>query len=193
MKTLYSLLCLFMLSIGAYAQITTTFPQVTTALRDGVLTIKEGDAMGRPSDALYKSVTDSANALLKKNPADTNALFLTALMESQKFILLSGLKDVRLPALQKAETAINKAFDNGISSLTAKALRARIYYQLKECFYTDEGWMYKNDDRKKRKALFERYQELANKYNGEMITLDPSGTGQYKSIIKEEKYRLEVK
>lgn len=192
MKTTAILSFVLLLAVFARAQ-QIKFPQFTVILDYGKIGIGGNNPLGVPRDELYHSVLDSAGALLKKNGSDTTALFLVALMKSQKNLLT--IRTAKYwPPIDEACAAIEKGFQNGLSSLIAKVLRARIYYQLKMSYIVDEGWQFKdNATRLKRKALFEKYQSHANKYYGELKVLDPGAAWEYQKMIKVEKYPLEVK
>lgn len=149
--------------------------------------------LGIPGDDLYKSVVDSALTLLKKNSNDTSALFILALMKSQKIALNAPTEDY-MPVTLEAFNHIQKAFDNGLNNLIAKVLRARICSHLKTFYLMDESWKYEtNAARVKRKAAFEKYQTLANQYYEDLTKLDPGSAWEYKKMIRVEKYPLPVK
>lgn len=90
MKTVSLLffLCCLLLTTNSYAQQKQIkFPQFTVRLDYGKIGIPEGNMLGIPGDGLYKSVVDNALSLLKKNSNNTSALFILALMKSQKIAL----------------------------------------------------------------------------------------------------------
>ncbi|MCT1526061.1 hypothetical protein ACS126_03635 [Sphingobacterium lactis] len=170
----------------------TKFTNVTVSLDGGRIGIVEGDFMGRPNDELYNKILDSTATVLKQDSLNTGALFLTALLKSQ-YYLMRPSTDEQLVALEESSVAIDSAFAKGIDDLTSKVLRARIYYQLMSCFIADEGWRYERPAvRRERKTRFERYQALSNKYHGELETLDPANAHDYRKRISNASYPLKV-
>lgn len=113
-------------------------------------------------------------------------------MKSQ-YYLMRPSTDEQVVALEESALAIDSAFAVGIDDLTAKVLRARIYYQLMSCFIADEGWRYEKPAvRRERKAKFERYQAMSNKYHGELETLDQANAHDYRKRISNTSYPLKV-
>lgn len=168
------------------------FANITVSLHGGRIGIIEGDFMGRPGEELYKKVMDSVTTVLKKDPLDTTALFLSSLIKSQYFLMRPSSAE-QVNALEVSATEIDSAFSIGVSNLTARVLRARIYYQLKSCFIADEGWRYESQEvRRERRAKFERYQSLSNRYHEELVLQDPPNAHDYKQRISIDSYPLKV-
>ncbi|MFD2580856.1 hypothetical protein ACFSR6_00030 [Pedobacter vanadiisoli] len=153
----------------------------TKAVNDLLVTV-ENNLLNVPSKGKYAKVADSLNKNLIRNPDYTTSLFYRALIHyTHNQMLAEPYQHTKgtLENLTKAKTQIEKAIKMGMRDFRALQLRAQIYVELCYHFTNDESWMFIKIQMTSRKALFDNYKVLVNRYIDEMAMQDKNNAYQY--------------
>lgn len=149
---------------------------------NGLLLTVEDNLLNVPPKGKYAKVADSLDKTLIKNPSDTTSLFYRALIYyTHNQMLAEPYQHTKgtLENLTKAKTQIEKAIKTGMQDFRARQLRAQIYSELCYRFTNDESWMFSKVQMTSRKALFDNYKVLANRYIDELSMQDKNNAYQY--------------
>ena len=85
---------------------------------------------------------------------------------------------------------VEKAINLKMSDFKLKVLRAQIYKELCYQYAGDESWKFNAKQIAERKAQFNAYKSLANKYYDEVALLDPNNAYDYQKLRVTTNYNL---
>lgn len=179
MKTLTTKIT-FIVGLFSFLSSWGQLPQTRTV--NGLLVTVEDNLLNVPPKGKYAKVVDSLDKNLISNPDDTTSLFYRALIYyTHNQMLAEPYQHTKgtLENLTKAKTQIEKAIKTGMQDFRARQLRAQIYSELCYRFTNDESWMFSKVQMTSRKALFDNYKVLANRYIDELAMQDKNNAYQY--------------
>ena len=175
---------LMTLSAKSYGQLKICVYNATVRIEDGRLFFIPGN---------YPAAADSLDKLLNSGKADTASLFQRALLYDLSNNVLTkpapGDKGA-YEHLLKAEDLVKKAVELKMQALPLKILRAQIYSDLTYRFADDQTWKFKREDIVRRRALFNSFKALANKYYEELSQLDRANASDYRKKLVKTNYPI---
>lgn len=161
--------------VGLFSSLSSWGQLPQTKSVNGLLITVESNLLNVPPKDKYIKVADSLDKSLARNSNDTTNLFNRALiyylynqMLTEPYQRTKGT----LENLTKAKEQIEKAIKTGMKDFRAQQLRAQIYSELCYRFTGDESWMFNKAQMISRKALFEKYKVMANRYFDELAEQD---------------------
>jgi hypothetical protein len=182
---------LFMIAMVVFLNIGKGHAQLPNKVVFGMISINDGSF--KPDEKKYSVLTDSLEKILKTRPNDTTCLFYRALLYLSFNSLLAkpyqGERGV-LENLITAKSLTEKAVSLNMTNFNLKILRAQIYKEMTYRFTGDESWKYNSKQINIRKAQFNNFKELANKYYDELAKLDSNNAYDYQKLKVTEKYPL---
>ncbi len=168
-----------------------SFSQLKIVIDNGMVRIEDGSLFFMPGN--YRTIADSLDEVLKSGRGDTTVLFECALIYDQSNNQLAkpvpGDKDA-FEHLLKAGDLVEKAFELKMRALTLKILRAQIYRDLTYRFIDDQSWKFNSEEIQRRRALFNNYKTLANKYYSQLAQLDKNNAWDYQRLNVKTKYPI---
>ncbi|QEC78863.1 hypothetical protein [Mucilaginibacter ginsenosidivorax] len=165
--------------------------QLKVRVVSGIIDINDGPLYRNANK--YASLSDSLDKNLKANPKDTTSLFFRALLYLKSNDVIAKPYQRTKGTLENLTIAKNmaeKAVSLKMQDFNLKVLRAEIYKELVYRFTGDESWMFNSKQKNERKALFNNYKELANKYYDELIQLDNQNAYDYEKLKIKDNYPL---
>ena len=81
-----------------------------------------------------------------------------------------------------AKELVEKAVSLGMRSFGMRVLRAQVYRELCYRFGNDQSWQFSAKQVAERRALFNGYKELANRYYDELVGLDKGNAYDYERL-----------
>ncbi|SDP46029.1 hypothetical protein SAMN05428975_1309 [Mucilaginibacter sp. OK268] len=168
-------ICFFIVSIST--------AQVPIRLVAGQLIINDGSFVPRADK--YLSLTDTLDKSIKINPSDTTSLLSRALLYVQFNNLRSepnASSVVALKNLTIAKNMVEKAINLKMIDFNLKVLRAQVYKELCYRFSGDESWKFNAKQIAERKAQFNAYKMMANKYYDDLALLDKDNAYDYQKL-----------
>jgi hypothetical protein len=169
-----------------------TNAQLKVKVASGLIYINDG-SFGKPNGKKYAILTDSLDKNLKTHLNDTTSLYYRALLyltfNDLKAKPFQGEKGA-LENLTIAKKMAEKAVTLEMKNFDLKILRAQVYKELTYRFTGDESWKYNSKQIADRKALFNTYKNLANKYYDELAVIDKENAYDYQKLKVTDNYPL---
>ncbi|WP_429378353.1 hypothetical protein [Mucilaginibacter sp. UYCu711] len=151
------------------------------------------DGSYRPDPKKYIALADSLNKKLKLNDQDTTSAYYRALL----YLNFNDLKSVPFPGdktaftnLVVAKVLADRAISLKMKNINLKIVRAQICKELAYRYSGDESWKYNTKQIADRRAQFNSYKELANKYYTELAELDKPNAYDYDKLRVNYNYPL---
>lgn len=175
---------LYQFLILSFVGTLSTHAQINTVMENGAIYIK-GGGFG-PADAKkYGAKADTLDKTLKAHPNDTTSLFERALLleqfNNQLAKATSFTKDP-IDNLTIAKNMAEHAIALNMKDIKLKVLRAQIYADLVYRFSVSETWKFTSKQISDRKAKYNTYKGLANKYYDELALLDKINAYDYEKL-----------
>ncbi len=171
---------------------TFSFAQLPVQVRSGLIYINDG-TIGSPKPNKYAALTDSLDKNLKLHPNDTTSLFIRGVLylSLNRVIVNPDLGNkIAFENLIMAKNMAEKAINLKMQNFYLKVLRAEIYRELTYRLGGDELWKFNSKQITQRRAQFNSYKELANKYYDELAILDKVNAYDYQKLKVTSKYPL---
>jgi hypothetical protein len=168
-----------------------TFGQPPIRIFSGKVSINDGRLGFIP--ARYTTTIDSLDKILKVYPNDTTTLFYRALLYSLSNNLMARPYQRENGALENlliGKTQVEKSIYLGMSGFKIRVLRAQLYSDITYRYTGDESWMFNKKQIAERKAQFNRYKDLTNKYYDELAQEDRNNAWDYQRLKVKSEYPI---